>query len=128
MVGQVVAVVASPHRHLPHHPPHLQPAFAVGALAGATTRSGTVCGIYGVPFQALQKFRNGFAEGVAHACPACRVESQYVYSFGDLAYGAEVCASWCVFSRRGASRSLARHHTKIWNALPRPAPRLPSSS
>ena len=67
-----------------------EPAFAVGVLAGATTSTKTVCGIFGVPFPALRKFRNGFAEGVVHECPTCKVITQYIHSFGDLALGGEV--------------------------------------
>ena len=67
-----------------------EPAFAVGVLAGATTSTKTVCGIFGVPFPALRKFRNGFAQGVVHECPTCKVITQYIHSFGDLALGGEV--------------------------------------
>ena len=71
-----------------------EPAFAVGVLAAATTTTGTVCGVFGVPFPALKKFRNGFAAGVKHQCPECNAITQYIHSFGDWGYGVEVATHY----------------------------------
>ena len=55
--------------------------FAAGALAGLSTTTKTVGGVFGAPFTPLLKFSTGFAKGVTYVCPDCKVESAFVHSF-----------------------------------------------
>jgi basic membrane protein A len=51
--------------------------FVVGAIAGMLTRTNTVGFVGGMQIPLLRKFEAGYAAGVKHVCPACRVVAAY---------------------------------------------------
>jgi len=77
--------------------------FLMGYLAGLVTESHIVGGIYGIDFNVLRRFRNGFEQGVAYAAQERGVEievlGEYHDSFDDPEAGATTAAQ---FMRRGA--------------------------
>lgn len=68
--------------------------FVVGAIAGLTTRSGTVGFVGGMKIPLIRKFEAGYIAGVKHVCPACKVFSAYAgtepKAFADPALGQEL--------------------------------------
>jgi basic membrane lipoprotein Med (substrate-binding protein (PBP1-ABC) superfamily) len=62
-----------------------QAAFLAGALAGLASRSQVVGVVAGHQAPRSRKYVNGFAQGAAETCPACRVLSAYVTADTDPA-------------------------------------------
>lgn len=77
--------------------------FLVGYLAGLVTESNIVGGVYGIDFNVLRRFRNGFEQGVAYAAAEREIEievlGEYHDSFDDPEAGATTAAA---FMRQGA--------------------------
>ena len=71
--------------------------FLVGAIAGLVTRSKIVGFVGGMKIPLIRKFEAGYAAGVHHVCPACRVVSAYAgtepKAFADPSLGEELAAS-----------------------------------
>jgi len=72
-------------------------AFLVGAIAGLTTRTGTVGFVGGMKIPLIRKFEIGYETGVKHVCPTCRVLSAYAgtepKAFADAPLGQELGAA-----------------------------------
>jgi basic membrane protein A and related proteins len=51
--------------------------FLVGAIAGLVTRTRAVGFVGGMQIPLIRKFEAGYAAGVKHVCPACRVLAAY---------------------------------------------------
>ncbi len=64
-----------------------QAGFMAGVLAGLMTKSKTVGFVGGMEVPAVKKFRHGYENGVAYACPECSVIGVYIDSFTDPARG-----------------------------------------
>ena len=71
--------------------------FLVGAIAGMVTRTKIVGFVGGMKIPLIRKFEVGFAAGVKHVCPTCRVLSAYAgtepKAFADPAHGQELGAA-----------------------------------
>jgi basic membrane protein A len=71
--------------------------FLVGAIAGLTSRSHVVGFVGGMQIPLIRKFEAGYAAGVHHVCPACRVVVAYAgtepKAFADPSLGAELAAA-----------------------------------
>jgi basic membrane protein A len=71
--------------------------FLVGAVAGLVTRSKIVGFVGGMKIPLIHKFEVGYAAGVHHVCPACRVISAYAgtepKAFADPSLGEELAAA-----------------------------------
>lgn len=71
--------------------------FVVGAIAGMVTRTGTVGFVGGMKIPLIRKFEAGYAAGVRHVCPSCRVVSAYAgtepRAFADPALGNELATA-----------------------------------
>lgn len=71
--------------------------FLVGAIAGLLTRTQTVGFVGGMKMPLIRKFEVGYAAGVHHVCPACRVLAAYAGSepkaFADAPLGSELAAA-----------------------------------
>lgn len=71
--------------------------FLVGAIAGLVTRTKIVGFVGGMKIPLIRKFEAGYAAGVAHVCPGCRVLSAYAGSepkaFADPSLGQELASA-----------------------------------
>ena len=71
--------------------------FLVGAIAGSLTRSKTVGFVGGMQIPLIRKFEAGYAAGVKHVCPDCRVLGAYAGSepkaFADPPHGQELASA-----------------------------------
>lgn len=71
--------------------------FLVGAAAGLTTRSKIVGFVGGMKIPLIRKFEAGYAAGVRHVCPDCRVLSAYAgtepKAFADPTLGQELASA-----------------------------------
>jgi basic membrane protein A len=71
--------------------------FLVGAIAGLVTRTKIVGFVGGMKIPLIRKFEAGYAAGVKHVCPTCRVLSAYAgtepKAFADPAHGQELGAA-----------------------------------
>jgi basic membrane protein A len=71
--------------------------FVVGAIAGMITRTRRVGFVGGMEIPLIRKFEAGYAAGVKHACPTCRVMSAYAgtdpRAFADPAKGQELASA-----------------------------------
>lgn len=71
--------------------------FLVGAIAGQTSRTGVVGFVGGMQIPLIRKFEAGYAAGVRHVCPTCRVLSAYAgtepKAFADPPLGQELGAA-----------------------------------
>jgi basic membrane protein A len=71
--------------------------FVVGAIAGMITRTRRVGFVGGMEIPLIRKFGAGYAAGVKHACPTCRVMSAYAgtdpRAFADPAKGQELASA-----------------------------------
>ena len=72
-------------------------AFLVGAIAGLLTHTKVVGFVGGMKIPLIRKFEAGYAAGVAHVCPTCRVVGAYAgtdpKAFADAPLGAELAAA-----------------------------------
>ena len=72
-------------------------AFLVGAIAGLLSHTHVVGFVGGMKIPLIRKFEAGYAAGVAHVCPACRVVGAYAgtdpKAFADAPLGAELAAA-----------------------------------
>lgn len=68
--------------------------FLVGAIAGLVSETGTVGFVGGMKIPLIRKFEAGYAAGVRHVCPACRVLGAYAgtepKAFADPTTGKEL--------------------------------------
>jgi basic membrane protein A len=71
--------------------------FLVGAIAALVSRTKTVGFVGGMKIPLIRKFEAGYAAGVKHVCPTCRVLSAYAgtepKAFADPAHGQELGAA-----------------------------------
>ena len=69
-----------------------QAGFLVGALAALMSKSGSIAGVYGIPFPAVVKYRNGYEQGARYINPDIHVSGVYIDSFEDRTRGASAAA------------------------------------
>jgi len=71
--------------------------FVVGAIAGMVSRTHVVGFVGGMKTPLIRKFEVGYAAGVRHVCPGCRVLSAYAgtepKAFADPTLGHELAAA-----------------------------------
>jgi basic membrane protein A and related proteins len=71
--------------------------FLVGAIAGLSTRSKIVGFVGGMKIPLIKKFEVGYAAGVRHVCPECRVLSAYAgtepKAFADPTLGQDLASA-----------------------------------
>ena len=71
--------------------------FVVGAIAGLLTHTQTVGFVGGMKIPLIRKFEAGYAAGVRHVCPACRVLGAYAgtepKAFADPSLGEELASA-----------------------------------
>jgi basic membrane protein A len=71
--------------------------FLVGAIAALTSRSKVVGFVGGMKIPLIRKFEAGYAAGVKHVCPDCRVLSAYAGSepkaFADPSLGQDLASA-----------------------------------
>ncbi|MBS1120311.1 MAG: basic rane lipoprotein [Deltaproteobacteria bacterium] len=71
--------------------------FLVGAIAGLLTHTKTVGFVGGMQIPLIRKFEAGYAAGVHHVCPTCRVVAAYAGSepkaFADPSHGEELASA-----------------------------------
>lgn len=68
--------------------------FLAGALAGMMTETGVVGMVAGEPIPPVERFVNGFRNGVQYTNPEAEVLQVYGPSFVDSEYGRETAADW----------------------------------
>lgn len=72
-------------------------AFVVGAVAGLTSKTGSVGFVGGMDVPLIRKFAAGYGAGVRHVCPQCRVHAAYAgatpEAFKDPAKGEALATS-----------------------------------
>jgi len=71
--------------------------FLVGAIAGLLTRTHVVGFVGGMKIPLIRKFEAGYAAGVTHVCPTCRVLGAYAgtdpKAFADPSLGEELASA-----------------------------------